>query len=117
MTSFHSPIKNLKIVVKSGTPVYEGGVKIGDRPGKYAQFVNGVFETNDKEIINHLMKMPTFGFDFFKGDKKETENQSNVSNENLQTKTKTELLAMANDKGIAVNKDASKEEIINLLKA
>ena len=38
MTKFNSHIKSLKIVLKPAMPIFEGGTKVGDTPGEYAQF-------------------------------------------------------------------------------
>lgn len=113
MTSYISRIKRLRIVITPGKPVYDGGKKVGDIRGVYAQFESGKYETNDKKIIEVLDNMPTFGKLFFKengGAQAKTETKTD-----FDVLTKKELLAMAADKGIAVPDNAKKDEIINLI--
>ena len=117
MTKFNSHIKSLKIVLKPAMPTFEGGTKVGDVPGKYALFVDGQFETQDKEIIEKLESLQTFNVDFWKVDESE---QSKDDKEpevdgDLQKHTKKELQALAEEKGIELDGSETKDRLIELL--
>ena len=60
MAKYNSHIKKLRIVLKPAMPVYEGGVKVSDQPGEYAQFEDGQFESKDEAIIEKLESLGTF---------------------------------------------------------
>lgn len=118
MKVYLSRIKHLRIVIKPGTSIYEGGVRVGDKPGEYATFVEGKFETEDKAVIKKLESLPTFGFDFYAEEKNKNDDQGNGNDgDELESKTKKELLAIAEEKGLEVDGSSTKEEIINLLKS
>ena len=115
MTKFNSHIKSLKIVVKPAMPVFEGGNKVGDAPGKYALFVDGHFETNDEEVITKLESLQSFGVDFWKAsDEPAPEKQPPVDDE-LQKLTKKELQALAEEKEIELDGTETKDRLIELL--
>lgn len=115
MTKFNSHIKSLRIVLKPAMPVFEGGIKVGDQPGKYAQFVDGQFETDDSEVIAKLESLPTFGVDFWKAsDEAEKEKEPEVDGD-LHKLTKKELQAMAEEKGIELDGSETKDRLIELL--
>ena len=118
MTKFNSHIKSLKIVLKPAMPIFEGGQKVADALGKYAQFSDGQFQTEDKEIIERLEKLPTFGVDFWKVDEAEQDESSNVdevSENNLEKLTKKELQSLATEKGIKFDGTETKDRLIELL--
>lgn len=118
MTKFNSHIKSLKIVLKPAMPIFEGGQKVADALGKYAQFSDGQFQTEDKEIIERLEKLPTFGVDFWKVDEAEQDEPSKVdgdSETNLEKLTKKELQSLATEKGIEFDGTETKDRLIELL--
>ena len=121
MTLFNSHIKTLRIVLTPSRPIYEQGVRLGDTQGKYIQFENGRFQTDDKEVIEKLEKLPTFGVDFWRvsGESAQTtpksESQRNTESD-LESLTKAELLAFAKEKKIEVDEGLTKAEIIERLK-
>ncbi len=117
MAKYNSHIKSLRIVLKPAMPTFEGGTKVGDVPGKYAQFVDGQFETQDEEVIEKLESLPTFKVDFWKVDESE---QSKDDKEpevdgDLQKHTKKELQALAEEKGIELDGSETKDRLIELL--
>jgi hypothetical protein len=116
MTKFNSHIKSLKIVLKPAMPTFEGGTKVGDVPGKYALFVDGQFETQDKEIIEKLESLQTFNVDFWKVDESEqSKDKEPEVDGDLQKHTKKELQAMAEEKGIELDGSETKDRLIELL--
>ena len=99
-------------------PVYEGGLKVGDSAGQYALFVDGKFETKDEKVIDKLESLSTFGVDFFKVDESEQKESSTVdgdSDNNLEKLTKKELQALATEKGVELQGDETKDQLIELL--
>jgi hypothetical protein len=67
---FVNKVSNIKYVIK---PTYAEVVN-GIRQVKYGesvQFVNGKFETNDKEVIKYLKGHPDFGVMMFANETKE----------------------------------------------
>jgi len=121
MTIFNSHIKTLRIVLTPSRPIYEQGVRLGDTQGKYIQFENGRFQTDDKEVVEKLEKLPTFGVDFWRVSGEPTqarqkdESQQNTESD-LESLTKAELLALAKEKKIEVDEGQTKAEIIERLK-
>ncbi len=102
-------------------PIYEQGVRLGDTQGKYIQFENGRFQTGDKEIVEKLEKLPTFGVDFWRvsGESAQTtlKNESPQKTESdLGALTKQELIELAKSKNIEVDEGLTKAEIIERLK-
>ncbi len=93
MTKFNSHIKSLKIVLKPAMPIFEGGQKVADALGKYAQFSDGQFQTEEKE------PSPVDG----------------DSDNNLEKLTKKELQALATEKGVELQGDETKDQLIELL--
>jgi len=118
MPLFNSHIKNLRIVVTPSRPIYEQGVRLGDTKGKYIQFENGRFQTDDKETIERLKKLPTFGIDFWMVEDKPDleEKQKEPLEGDLESQTRQELLQLAKDKGLEVDSKATKKELLELLK-
>jgi len=102
-------------------PIYEQGVRLGDTQGKYIQFENSRFQTDDKEVIEKLEKLPTFGVDFWRVSGEPTqagqkdESQHNTESD-LESLTKAELFALAKEKKIEVDEGLTKAEIIERLK-
>ncbi len=91
-------------------------MKVGDVAGKYAQFVDGQFETNDEEVIAKLESLPTFGVDFWKAsDEQQQESNEPEVDGDLQKHTKKELQAMAEEKGIELDGSETKDRLIELL--
>lgn len=117
MARFNSHIKNLRIVLVPALPIFEGGIKVGDKPGKYATFSGGRFETDDEEVIEKLEKLPTFGIDFWRvSDDAEPEGKQEGGIADFESMTKKELLLLAKEKSIEVEGNPTKEELIELLK-
>ncbi len=109
---------NLKITIETAKPIFKDGQKVGDQPGKYADFVGGVFETNDKKVIEFLRSRPTFGVDFFEVPEDEDAPKSPAKSEpELESLTKQELLELAQRKNIEVEESLTKAELIERLKA
>ena len=102
-------------------PIFEQGVRLGDTQGKYVQFENGRFQTDDKEVVEKLEKLPTFGVDFWRVPEEpaqttpKAESQQNTESD-LESLTKAELLALAKEKKIEVEEGLPKAEIIERLK-
>jgi hypothetical protein len=115
MTKFNSHIKSLKIVLKPAMPTFEGGTKVSDVPGKYAQFVDGQFETQDEEIIAKLEALPTFNVDFWKASDESKQTKEPEVDGDLQKHTKKELQALAEEKGIELDGSETKDRLIELL--
>jgi hypothetical protein len=116
MAKYNSHIKSLKIVLKPAMPTFEGGTKVGDVPGKYAQFVDGQFETQDEEVIEKLESLPTFKVDFWKVDESEqSQDKEPEVDGDLQKHTKKELQALAEGKGIELDGSETKDRLIELL--
>ena len=115
MAKYNSHIKSLKIVLKPAMPTFEGGTKVGDVPGKYAQFVDGQFETQDEEIIAKLEALPTFNVDFWKASDESKQTKEPEVDGDLQKHTKKELQALAEEKGIELDGSETKDRLIELL--
>ena len=119
----------LRVKVKSSKPIFDkNGVKVGDQPPVYAEFNGGVFETNDKEVIERLESILSFGVDFWKDDGKtaksiaeaeeksaEEESEKEPEKDEFEGKTRQELLQIAKDKGLEVDSKATKKELLELL--
>lgn len=117
MAKFNSHIKSLRIVLKPAQPVFEGGLKVGDNPGKYAQFAEGKFETQDEESIAKLKSLPTFNVDFWEvtDEAGEEKKDQPAVDGDLTKLTKKELQAMATEKGIDLDGSETKDRLIELL--
>jgi hypothetical protein len=115
MTKYISHIKNLRIVITPGSPIYKDGQKVGDLMGKYAQFSGGMFETDDQEIIDKLNSLPTLGIDFNIDSEETAPAKQEAIEGDFTTLTKPQLLAKAAEIGLTVPKDAKKEDIVALL--
>ena len=117
MAKFNSHIKSLRIVLKPAMPVYEGGIKVGDNTGRYAQFVDGQFETKDEKDIEKLESLSTFNVDFFKASEEDAEKtQAPTVDGDLQKLTKKELQALAAEKEIVLDGTETKDRLLELLK-
>ncbi|MHB8710162.1 MAG: hypothetical protein ACYC6X_01255 [Minisyncoccota bacterium] len=117
MAKFNSHIKSLRIVLKPAMPVYEGGIKVGDNTGRYAQFVDGQFETKDEKDIEKLESLSTFNVDFFKTSEEDAEKtQAPTVDGDLQKLTKKELQALAAEKEIVLDGTETKDRLLELLK-
>ena len=101
-------------MIVPGEPIFTEGRKIGDKPGKYAQFVGGVFETSDQETIDKLKSLPTFGIDFVL-DSKEPKEPEAPKPIDLSKLTVPQLTAKAAEAGIKIPDGAKKADIIALL--
>jgi len=119
MTIYNSHIKNLRIVITPARPIYEGGTRVGDTVGGYAQFEGGQFQTDDKKIIAKLESLPTFGIDFWRASEKEGDEpkEEKSPEPKLESLTRQELLKTAQDKGLEVSPEAAKKELLELLKS
>ena len=117
MAKYNSHIKSLRIVIKPAMPVYEGGIKVNDAPGKYATFVDGQYETSDEQIIAKLESLSTFNVDFWKVDESEQkQTPAPTVDGDLQKLTKKELQTLAAEKGIELDGSETKDRIVELLK-
>lgn len=125
MTKFRTHIYkpgggNLKITIETAKPIYKDGQRVGDQPGKYADFVGGVFETNDQRVVDYLKSLPTFGVDFFEvpeGEDESPKSPPKSAEPELESLTKAELIELAQGKGIEVDEKLTKAEILERLKA
>lgn len=123
MTKFRTHIYkpnggNLKITIGSAKPVFKDGHRVGDERGQYADFIGGVFETDDKKVIEFLRSRPTFGVDFFEvpEDEEETKSPAQSEEKNLESLTKQELIELAQRKNIEVEEGLTKAELVERLK-
>lgn len=113
---------HLRIVLQSAMPIYEGGQRVGDKPGRYADFVNGVFETDNEADIEKLRSLPTFGVDFYEvgtgetGTKAEAQ-QPSAGSDALSGMTKPQLLTYAKEQGVEVDASLTKPQLIERLTA
>lgn len=119
MVTYNSHIKNLRVALIPARPIFEGGIKVGDTLGKHALFVGGQFQTDDKESIEKLEKLPTFGVDFWRVSDEPAKPQEPQTKQesDLGSLTKQELLEVAKERNIEVDSNLGKQEILNLLKA
>lgn len=123
MTKFRTHIYkpnggNLKITIETAKPLFKDGHRVGDERGQYADFVGGVFETNDQKVVDYLKSLPTFGVDFFEVPENEEPTQTPQSlGSNLESLTKKELIELAQGKGIEVDESLTKAEIIERINA
>jgi len=125
---------HLRITLSPATSVYEGGVKVGDKPGVHVEFTNGEFVTDDKKVIERLRSLPTFGRDFhevtdedLKAEQKqnaskkasdETGNDAGDQNDpraELEKLTKQELQNLAEKRGVTLDANLKKAEIIDAI--
>ena len=99
-------------------PIYEQGVRLGDTQGKYAQFENGRFQTDDQETIERLEKHSTFGVDFWKVSDEPAKPQASKTTQepDLESLTKTQLLEIAKERKIEVDVGLNRPELIERLK-
>lgn len=118
MIKYNSHIKSLRIVITPAKPIFEGGIRTGDTQGKYAQFENGRYETNDERIIKKLESLSTFSIDFWRvtDEPAKTDEENKSAGPDLESMTRQELLQMAEEKGLEVNPQANKKELLELLK-
>lgn len=108
---------NLKITIEPAKPLFKDGQKVGDQPGKYADFVGGVFETDDKKVIEYLRSRPTFGVDFFEVPEEEGSKEPAQPKEPaLESLTKSELVEIAKSRNIEVDEGLTKAELVERLK-
>lgn len=116
MTKYNSHIKNLRIVITPAKPIFEAGIRTGDTQGKYAQFENGYYQTDDKKIIDKLESLPTFKVDFWRisDESKKTQENENQGPD-FESMTKQELTQVIKDKGLEVDPKLNKKELIELL--
>lgn len=109
---------NLKITIEPAKPLFKDGQKVGDQPGKYADFVGGIFETSDKKVVEKLKSLPNFGVDFFEvPEDEEPKEPAKAKEPDLESLTKTELLELARTKNIEVEESLTKAEIIEKIKS
>ena len=115
MAKYNSHIKRLRIVLKPAMPVFEGGVKVSDQPGEYAQFEDGQFETQDEAVIEKLESLGTFKIDFWRVSEESSPTEDTTVDKDLAKLTKKELQTLAKDKSVEVDGTESKERLIELL--
>ena len=108
---------NLKIVIKSPESIYEQGRRVGVLKGKYADFKGGIFETSDIETIEKLRNHKAYGREFYEIPKDEEREEVVIQSpkKNFSKMTRPELKALANENGIEVKEDMTKDQIIKLL--
>ena len=107
---------NLKIVIKSPESIYEQGRRVGVLKGKYADFKGGIFETSDIETIEKLRNHKAYGREFYEIPQDEEREEVVVTpKKNFNRMTRPELKALANENGIEVKEDMTKDQIIKLL--
>lgn len=102
MAKYNSHIKKLRIVLKPAMPVYEGGVKVSDQPGEYAQFEDGQFESKDEAIIEKLESLGTFKIDFWRVSDDASPTEDTTVDKDLSKMTKKELQSLATEKSVEV---------------
>ena len=100
MAKFNSHIKKLKIVLKPAMPIFEGGLKVGDKPGVYALFEDGQFETQDEEVIQQLEELGTFKIDFWRVSDESSPTEDTTVDKDFVKLTKKELQTLAKEKGV-----------------
>ncbi len=115
MAKFNSHIKSLRIVLKPAQPIFEGGLKVGDTPGEYAQFADGQFETTNEEHVSKLEGLPTYGIDFWKVSEESTPIDPPTVDGELQKLTKKELQTLAGEKNVELDGSETKDRLIELL--
>jgi len=115
MAKFNSHIKRLRIVLKPATPIFEGGLKIGDQPGIYATFEDGQFETKDGELVKQLEELDTFKIDFWRVSDESSPVEDTTVDKDFVRLTKKELQTLAKDKGVEVDGTETKERLIELV--
>jgi hypothetical protein len=115
MAKFNSHIKKLRIVLKPATPIFEGGLKVGDQPGIYAQFEDGQFDTQDEAVISQLEKLNTFSIDFWRVSDESSPVEDTTVDKDFVKLTKKELQSLAKEKGVEVDGTESKERLVELL--
>ena len=115
MAKFNSHIKSLRIVLKPAQPIFEGGLKIGDTPGEYAQFSDGQFETANEEHLSKLASLSTFGIDFWKVSEESSPIDPPTVDGELQKLTKKELQTLAGEKNVELDGTETKDRLIELL--
>ena len=86
-----------------------------------SHFENSRFQTDDKEVIEKLEKLPTFGVDFWRVSEEPAQTtQKDKTQQNTESDlgslTKAELLALAKEKKIEVDEGLTRPEIIERLK-
>jgi len=89
MTTFTSKSLGLNIVVK---PSYYSHSQDGRRyfvPGKRAEFVNGLFSTDDQEIIDFLKDHRDYGVLFVSDDQKISQEELKQKEDNSKKKERT----------------------------
>ena len=115
MTKFNSHIKSLKIVLKPAMPIFEGGQKVADALGEYAQFADGQFETTNEEHVSKLEGLSTYGIDFWKVSEESTPIDPPTVDGELQKLTKKELQTLAGEKNVELDGSETKDRLIELL--
>lgn len=115
MAKFNSHIKSLRIVLKPAQPIFEGGLKVGDTPGEYAQFADGQFETANEEHVSKLEGLSTYGIDFWKVSEESTPIDPPTVDGELQKLTKKELQTLAGEKNVELDGSETKDRLIELL--
>lgn len=108
---------NYRLTIETAKPLFKDGQKVGDQPGKYADFVGGVFETDDKKVIEYLRSRPNFGVDFFEVPEEEGSKEPAQPKEpTLESLTKSELVELARSRNIEVDEGLTKAELVERLK-
>lgn len=115
MAKFNSHIKKLRIVLKPATPIFEGGLKVGDQPGVYAQFEDGQFETQNEEVTKQLEELNTFKVDFWRVSDESSPTEDTTVDKDFVKLTKKELQSLAKEKGVEVDGTETKERLIELV--
>ena len=115
MAKFNSHIKKLKIVLQPAMPIFEGGLKVGDKPGVYALFEDGQFETQDEAVIQQLEELGTFKIDFWRVSDESSPTEDTTVDKDFVKLTKKELQTLAKEKGVEVDGTETKDRLIELV--
>ena len=119
VTSVAKGDNNLRIILEHGNAIYEGGVRIGIKKPIFANFKNGRFTTDNPKYIAKLRGIKSYGSSFYEATddgKEEVETENKLPVENLSSKTKPQLIAIAKQRGKEVKEGMTKPQLLELLK-
>jgi hypothetical protein len=121
MTRIYKPGgSHLRIVLQAAMPIFEGGQRVGDRPGRYADFANGEYVTDNQADIEKLRSLPGYGVDFTEVSDKEVaqavaSTPTSSVTDDLTAMTKPQIVEWAKAKGIEVDASLTKPQMIEAL--
>ena len=117
VTSIVKGKSNYWVILKHGTPIYDAGVRIGIKRPVFADFKNGKYETDNPEYIAKLRGLSSFGRDFYEATgREEPKVETTAPAENLNSKTKPQLIAIAKERKLPVKEGMTKLALLELLK-